>query len=45
MTKQSGRETNSKLNKLKTEFASETGIDISQYNNLNKDNHTSIKNG
>jgi len=38
-------ETNSKLNKLKTEFANETGIDISQYNKLNKASLTSRQNG
>ena len=45
MNKQSDSETNSKLNKLKTEFASETGIDISQYNDLNKASLTSRQNG
>lgn len=35
----------SKLNKLKAEFANETGIDISQYNNLNKGSLTSRQNG
>ena len=45
MNKQSDSETNSKLNKLKTEFANETGIDISQYNNLNKASLTSRQNG
>lgn len=45
MNKQLSSETNSKLNKLKTEFANETGIDISQYNNLNKGNLTSRQNG
>lgn len=37
--------TNTKLNNLKTEFANETGIDISQYNTLNKGNLTSRQNG
>ncbi len=45
MNKQSNKETNRKLNKLKTEFANETGIDISQYNNLNKASLTSRQNG
>ncbi|HYE68894.1 MAG TPA: alpha/beta-type small acid-soluble spore protein [Anaerovoracaceae bacterium] len=45
MNKHSDSETNSKLNKLKTEFANETGIDISQYNNLNKASLTSRQNG
>jgi len=45
MNKHSDNETNSKLNKLKTEFANETGIDISQYNNLNKASLTSRQNG
>lgn len=45
MDKHSDSETNSKLNKLKTEFANETGIDISQYNNLNKASLTSRQNG
>lgn len=45
MNKYSDSETNSKLNKLKTEFANETGIDISQYNNLNKASLTSRQNG
>lgn len=45
MNKSSDSETNSKLNKLKTEFANETGIDISQYNNLNKASLTSRQNG
>jgi len=30
---------------LKTEFANETGIDISKYNNLNKGSLTSRQNG
>ncbi|HVI39585.1 MAG TPA: alpha/beta-type small acid-soluble spore protein [Anaerovoracaceae bacterium] len=45
MSKQSNSETNSKLNKLKSEFAEETGIDISQYNSLNKGSLTSRQNG
>ena len=45
MNKQSDSENNSKLNKLKTEFANETGTDISQYNNLNKASLTSRQNG
>lgn len=45
MNKQSNKETNSKLNKLKTEFAKETGVDISQYNHLNKASLTSRQNG
>lgn len=45
MNKHSDSETNSRLNKLKTEFANETGIDISQYNNLNKASLTSRQNG
>ena len=44
MNKNSDSET-SKLNKLKAEFANETGIDISQYNNLNKASLTSRQNG
>jgi len=44
MNKYSDSET-SKLNKLKTEFANETGIDISQYNTLNKASLTSRQNG
>jgi len=35
----------SKLDRLKTEFASETGVDISRYNSLNKANLTSRQNG
>jgi hypothetical protein len=35
----------SKLDRLKTEFASETGVDISQYNSLNKGSLTSRQNG
>ncbi len=34
-----------KLNQLKTEFAKETGIDISQYNHLDKATLTSRQNG
>jgi len=45
MNNQSDSETNSKLNKLKTEFANETGIDISQYDELNKACLTSRQNG
>ena len=45
MIKQFNSETNSKLNRLKSEFAEETGIDISQYNNLNKGSLTSRQNG
>lgn len=45
MSKQSSRETKSKLDKLKTEFVNETGIDISQYNSLNKGSLTSRQNG
>lgn len=45
MSKQSNRENNSKLNKLKTEFANETGIDIAKYNSLNKGSLTSRQNG
>jgi len=45
MNEYSDRETDSKLNRLKKEFANETGIDISQYNNLNKSNLTSRQNG
>ena len=33
------------LNDLKTEFAKETGIDISQYNSLDKGSLTSRQNG
>jgi hypothetical protein len=35
----------SKLDRLKTEFASETGVDISRYNSLNKASLTSRQNG
>jgi len=45
MHNQLNNEMNNKLNKLKTEFANETGIDISQYNSLNKGNLTSRQNG
>ena len=34
-----------RLSDLKTEFAKETGIDISQYNTLDKGNLTSRQNG
>lgn len=34
-----------KLSNLKTEFAKETGIDISQYHTLDKGNLTSRQNG
>ncbi|MDD3169091.1 MAG: alpha/beta-type small acid-soluble spore protein [Eubacteriales bacterium] len=33
------------LMQLKTEFAEETGVDISQYNHLNKGSLTSRQNG
>lgn len=45
MNKQKNGETDSKLNKLKTEFAEETGVDISRYNSLNKGGLTSRQNG
>ncbi len=45
MSMQSSHETNNKIDKLKTEFANETGIDISQYNNLIKGSLTSRQNG
>lgn len=45
MEKQPNIENKSKLNDLKTEFANETGIDISQYNQLNKGSLTSRQNG
>lgn len=44
MTKQNSRSGNN-LNDLKTEFAKETGIDLSQYQNLDKGNLTSRQNG
>lgn len=45
MNKQEINEKSSKLNHLKSEFANETGIDISQYNQLNKGSLTSRQNG
>lgn len=39
------KKSDTKLNQLKTEFAKETGIDISQYNDLDKGNLTSRQNG
>lgn len=45
MNRQADSEISSKLNKLKTEFADETGVDISQYNSLNKGSLTSRQNG
>lgn len=39
------KEIQDKLNHLKTEFAEETGVDISQYNHLDKGNLTSRQNG
>ena len=45
MNKQSEREIGSKSDILKKQFAYETGIDISQYNNLNKGSLTSRQNG
>lgn len=45
MNKQSEREIGSKSDILKKQFASETGIDISQYSNLNKGSLTSRQNG
>lgn len=45
MNKQIDIESSNGLNNLKTEFANETGIDISQYNTLNKGALTSRQNG
>lgn len=45
MSKYLDNETINKLNQLKTEFASETGFEISQYNNMDKGNLTSRLNG
>lgn len=45
MNRQSDKGLDSNLNRLKTDFAEETGIDISQYNNLNKGSLTSRQNG
>ncbi|MEL7656577.1 MAG: alpha/beta-type small acid-soluble spore protein [Bacillota bacterium] len=43
MSKQ--KKSGNRLNNLKTEFAKETGIDISQYHTLDKGNLTSRQNG
>lgn len=45
MNRQSDKGLDSNLNRLKTDFAEETGIDISQYNSLNKGSLTSRQNG
>ncbi len=45
MNNQNYKNSKSKLDRLKTEFANETGIDISRYNTLNKGNLTSRQNG
>jgi len=39
------KKSGNRLNDLKTEFARETGIDISEYNNLDKGSLTSRQNG
>ncbi len=45
MNRQSDKGLDSNLNRLKTDFTEETGIDISQYNSLNKGSLTSRQNG
>jgi len=45
MNERTNGQTDSKLNKLKTEFAEETGVDISKYNSLSKADLTSRQNG
>lgn len=45
MDSQINKNARSRLDRLKTKFASETGIDISRYNSLNKGNLTSRQNG
>lgn len=45
MDNQNYKNSRSKLDRLKTEFASETGVDISRYNSLNKASLTSRQNG
>lgn len=43
--KQNVTNSTDQLNKLKTEFSNETGIDLSEYNKLDKGNLTSRQNG
>ena len=45
MSKKNSSKSNSRLDSLKTKFAKETGVDISQYNTLDKANLTSRQNG
>jgi hypothetical protein len=45
MNRQSDKGLDSNLNRLKSDFTEETGIDISQYNSLNKGSLTSRQNG
>ena len=45
MSKRKNTKSSSRLDSLKTKFASETGVDISQYNTLDKANLTSRQNG
>jgi small acid-soluble spore protein B (major beta-type SASP) len=45
MSKKNSSKSSSRLDSLKNKFAKETGVDISQYNNLDKANLTSRQNG
>lgn len=45
MSKKTSSKSSSRLDSLKTKFAKETGVDISQYNTLDKANLTSRQNG